>query len=137
MYGCSRTHISGYIVIATLREVSTFLLIKVSSSKFSLWYELTVFNPGYPSSPWVIHPFNETELRTADAEDVGHIKVFNQALSSVHIASEHAFGILKHRFLSLKKMGTHNDVQSVYKVIEALMILHNICMIWKDECTYS
>lgn len=41
---------------------------------------------------------------------------------------EHAFGLLKGRFLSLKEMGTHHDIQETYKVIEALMVIHNMCI---------
>lgn len=85
----------------------------------------------------MIQPFDEAELRAADADDVGCMKHFNQTLSSVRIASEHAFGILKGQFLSLKEMGRHRNVQGIYKVIEALMVLHNICLIWNDEPTYQ
>lgn len=52
----------------------------------------------------------------------------------MRVISEHAFGRLKGRFPSLKDMGHHNNVHDLYKAIEALMILHNIC--WKDEPEY-
>jgi hypothetical protein len=58
---------------------------------------------------------------------------FNKRLSSIHIASEHAFGMLKGRFPSLKEMGEHKDIQDMYKAIEAMMVLHNICIDWGDQ----
>ena len=47
--------------------------------------------------------------------------------------SEHAFGMIKGCFLSLKEMGTHRNIQDMYKAIEAMMILHNICIDWNDS----
>lgn len=41
--------------------------------------------------------------------------------------------MLKGRFLSLKEMGAHKDIQEIYKAIEAMMILHNICIFWRDN----
>lgn len=56
------------------------------------------------------------------------MRKFNKLLSNVRVASEQAFGQLKGRFPSLKEMGAHSTVQDIYRVIEALMILHNICI---------
>lgn len=58
---------------------------------------------------------------------------FNKLLSSIRIASEHTFGRLKGRFPSLKDMGPHDDLDDLYNVIEALMILHNVCIDWGDQ----
>ena len=58
---------------------------------------------------------------------------FNKRLSSIRIVSEHAFGMIKGCFLSLKEMGTHRNIQDMYKAIEAMMILHNICIDWNDS----
>ena len=30
-------------------------------------------------------------------------------------------------------MGPQKDIQEVYKEIEAMMIIHNICIVWKDK----
>ena len=90
---------------------------------------------GYPSSPVVLRPFDDDEIGRADPADRTRIKQFNRALSNVRIASEHAFGMLKGQFLSLKEMGSHRDMQDVYKAIEAMMILHNICLRWGDDPT--
>ena len=61
------------------------------------------------------------------------MRAFNQRLSSVRIMSEHAFGMLKGRFPSLKEMGPHRDIQEMYKALEVMMILHNICIDWNDK----
>lgn len=58
---------------------------------------------------------------------------FNRTLSKVRITSEHTFGRLKGRFPSLKDMGPHDNLEDLYDVIEALMVLHNICIDWGDR----
>ena len=58
---------------------------------------------------------------------------FNVLLSSVHIAPEHAYGLLKGCFLSLKGMEKHKDIQVIYKAIGAMLVLHNICIDWNDH----
>jgi hypothetical protein len=88
---------------------------------------------GYPSSPYVLRPFDKTEFVGASPADIPHMREFNVLLSSVRIASEHAYGLLKGCFLSLKGMGEHKDVQTKYKAIEAMLVLHNICIDWNDH----
>jgi hypothetical protein len=88
---------------------------------------------GYPLSPYVLRPFDETEFAGASPADIPRMREFNVLLSSVCIASEHAYGLLKGRFLSLKGMGEHKDVQEIYKAIEAMLVLHNICIGWNDH----
>ena len=61
------------------------------------------------------------------------MRAFNKRLSGVHIEVEHAFGLLKGRFRSLKEMGPHADIQEMYKAIEALLILHNMCIDYGDK----
>jgi hypothetical protein len=56
------------------------------------------------------------------------MRAFNKRLSGVRIGVEHAFGMLKGRFRSLKEMGPHADIQEMYKAIEVLLILHNMCI---------
>lgn len=58
---------------------------------------------------------------------------FNYKLSSVRISVEHVFGQLKGRFPSLRCMGSHEDVNDIYRAIEALMILHNMCLYHGDH----
>jgi hypothetical protein len=80
-----------------------------------------------------MRPFSEPEIMKASLEDQERMRKFNRRLSSVRISVEHAFGVLKGRFLSLRVMGPHDDVQEIYRVIEALMILHNICIEHNDH----
>ena len=61
------------------------------------------------------------------------MREFNKRLSGIRIISEHAFGLLKGRFPAMKEMGRHEDIQEAFKAIETLMILHNICIDWKDR----
>lgn len=61
------------------------------------------------------------------------MREFNKRLSSIRIRVEHAFGLLKGRFPSLKEFGRHDDMAEAYKAIEALMILHNICIDFGDK----
>jgi hypothetical protein len=90
-------------------------------------------NPGYPSSPYTIRPFDEPEIAAATAEQKSRMRAFNRRLSAVRIAIEHTFGLFKGRFPSLRGMGPHKSVQDIYRVIEALMILHNIAIDFKDK----
>jgi hypothetical protein len=76
---------------------------------------------------------DKTELAAALPVDRPCMQEFNVLLSSVHIASEHAYGHLKGHFLSLKGMGEHKDIQTLYKAIKAILVLHNICIDWNDH----
>jgi hypothetical protein len=78
-------------------------------------------------------PFSEPEIMKASLNDQERMRKFNWRLSSVRISVEHAFGILKGRFLSLKVVGPHDNVQEIYRVIEALMVLHNVCIEHNDK----
>jgi hypothetical protein len=80
-----------------------------------------------------MRPFDEGEFTHAPAADHPRMRAFNKRLSSVRITSEHAFGLLKGRFPSLKEMGRHEDIQDAFKAIEAMMIIHNICIDWNDR----
>lgn len=83
-----------------------------------------------------MRPFDEVDVAKALPADRLRMWEFNKHLSGVCIASEHAFGLLKGRFPSLKEMGRHEDIQDLYKAMEAMMIIHNICMDWKDRPDY-
>ena len=78
-------------------------------------------------------PFSEPEIIKASVNDQDRMRKFNRRLSSVRISIEHAFDILKGRFLSLRVMSPHDDVQEIYCVTEALIILHNICLEHNDQ----
>jgi hypothetical protein len=57
---------------------------------------------------------------------------FNKTLSGTRIFIEHAFGLFKGRFRSLASFGPFQEIQEVYKVIQALMVVHNFCIDNKD-----
>jgi hypothetical protein len=40
---------------------------------------------------------------------------------------------LKGQFQSLNEMGTHHDIQETYRVIKALMVVHNMCIDHGDK----
>ncbi|KIL57042.1 hypothetical protein M378DRAFT_88397, partial [Amanita muscaria Koide BX008] len=83
--------------------------------------------------PYTVQPFDETEIRSSDRPTQERMRAFNRRLSGIRIEVEHAFGMLKGRFRSLKEMGPHADVQEMYKAIEALLILHNMCIEYGDK----
>ncbi|KAJ3846134.1 hypothetical protein EV368DRAFT_70159, partial [Lentinula lateritia] len=58
---------------------------------------------GYISSPWTIRPFDEPEIASVDQTKQQRMREFNICLSS--------------RFLSLKEMGWHRNLQEMYKHI--------------------
>lgn len=49
---------------------------------------------------------------------------------------EHAFGMVKGRFPSLKDLPPEHDIRDTYRVVEALLTLHNLCINFGDcpEC---
>ncbi|KAF9019501.1 hypothetical protein BDZ89DRAFT_313433 [Hymenopellis radicata] len=67
------------------------------------------------------------------AIDKRRMRHFNKLLSSVRISVEHAFGALKGRFPSLRCMGAHKDPDDIYRVIEALIVLHNMMLFIGDK----
>lgn len=130
-------HIYGCTTISTSRMVNTFLLTRVN--QYILDYEMFIMLmpnhfSGYPTLPYVICPFDEHDIAEASEIDVPHMRQFNKQLSSIRIASEHAFGHLKGCFPSLKEMGSHKDIEEMYKSIEAMMTLHNISTCYPEPC---
>ena len=61
------------------------------------------------------------------------MRAFNLRLSGVRIVVEHAFGLFKCRFPSLHGMGPHKEIQDIYRTIEALMVLHNMAIDFRDR----
>lgn len=95
--------------------------------------DLTCFL-GYPSSPYLLRPFTDPEINEcADANDKRRRKLFNKRISSIRIRIEHSFGLLKGRFPSLKLLPPETKIRRTYKVIEAMMILHNLCIDMGDH----
>ena len=83
---------------------------------------------GYPSSPYLLRPYSEPELDGYYGDELRRRHAFNRKLSSIRIYIEHAFGLLKSRFQSLRQLGRHEDIQQTYRVIQALMVTHNLCI---------
>ncbi|KAI5888410.1 uncharacterized protein SCHCODRAFT_01347275, partial [Schizophyllum commune H4-8] len=84
--------------------------------------------------PYTVRPFSNKELANATSNTERRRMIdFNKLLSKQRVTVEHAFGVLKMRFHSLRLMGYHDDVQDVWRVIEALLILHNLCLYHKDH----
>jgi len=81
----------------------------------------------------LLRPYSEPELDGHYGAELRQRHAFNRRLSSIRIYIEHAFGLLKSRFQSLKKFGRHEDIQQTYRVIQALMVIHNLCIDLKDR----
>ncbi|KAF8686121.1 DDE superfamily endonuclease [Rhizoctonia solani] len=79
---------------------------------------------GYPLSPFVLIPFARHERQ---GEDRPRKVQFNRCISRARVLVERTFGKLKSRFPSLVMMGDIGNPEVLYRVIEALMVLHNIC----------
>jgi hypothetical protein len=65
--------------------------------------------------------------------DAANKRRFNKIFSSARIWVEMTFGRLKARFPSLYCMGVVHNIQDLYRSIEALMVLHNICIDFGDR----
>ncbi|KAF8835018.1 hypothetical protein BDN67DRAFT_876144, partial [Paxillus ammoniavirescens] len=82
--------------------------------------------------PYVLRPFTEPEVNRQQAhEKVWHCK-FNKRLSSIQIYVEHAFSLLKGHFPALKDLPLERNMQDMYRLMEALITLHNICIALGD-----
>ena len=88
---------------------------------------------GYPSSPYLVHPFNEPEIKKSIPVEQCQRRAFNKRLSHVRIWVEHAFGMLKGRFPGLKELGGTQDMNGLYNAVEALMVVHNLCIGLNDH----
>jgi DDE superfamily endonuclease len=80
-----------------------------------------------------VWPFTEPEVDEYEGAERRRRLAFNKTLSGSRIYIEHTFGLLKSRFQSLRDFGRHEDVNEIYQVIEALMVVHNICIDWNDH----
>jgi hypothetical protein len=71
----------------------------------------------------VLIPFARNELQTEGRRR----RAFNQQVSKGRIVVEWAFGRLKSWFPALTKLGAVRDMADIYRAIEAMMIVHNMC----------
>ena len=88
------------------------------------------FIVGYEITPYTVRPFDENELSTG-AERQRRVK-FNRSHAAARIIIEHTFGLLKGRFPTLKLL-SGRDVPRMYRVIQALLVLHNIFLMIGDN----
>ncbi|KZT60620.1 hypothetical protein CALCODRAFT_429004 [Calocera cornea HHB12733] len=88
---------------------------------------------GYPTTPYTLRPFADNDLGARGSAEEARRKAFNRHLAGQRIIIEHAFGDLKGRFRSLCDLGTMDNMEELYKVIEAMLVLHNICIILGDR----
>ncbi|KDQ09814.1 hypothetical protein BOTBODRAFT_82826, partial [Botryobasidium botryosum FD-172 SS1] len=87
-------------------------------------YEYLLADKGYPLTKFTVRPFAEYDL-TNDAAEAERRTSWNFQLSHLRIAIEHAFGRLKGRFCALRMLAVY-DLDTTYKCMEALFIVHNI-----------
>ncbi|QRW00132.1 DDE superfamily endonuclease [Ceratobasidium sp. AG-Ba] len=93
------------------------------------FFEPGEFLLGYPCTPYVLRPYAEDEM----ANDRARKQRFNKRLSRVRVQIECAFGRFKSRFPSLYLMGTPEDMKDLYRSVQALMVLHNLCIDFHDR----
>ncbi|KAE8228482.1 hypothetical protein CF326_g6581 [Tilletia indica] len=92
--------------------------------------EFLIADSAYPSSDRIVVPYKKPHSRVLDN------KKFNKALSSVRIDIEHAFGLLKGRWASLRglrlRVLNEEHMQGVCNWIIACCVLHNVLISVKD-----
>jgi hypothetical protein len=79
-----------------------------------------------------IRPFGEHEM-TTDPAETARRRRWNVQLSRSREAIEHAFGRLKGRFPCLRTGLPGYRLDSIYKQVEALIVLHNILEELNDD----
>lgn len=85
-------------------------------------------------TPYVCRPYAEDEL--GRGQERRHRKAFNRRISRSRVFVEHAFGLLKARFRALRNLGPSANIQDTHRSIEALIVLHNLCIDLGDK-TFS
>lgn len=86
---------------------------------------------GYKLVPWCISGFRSNEI--SGHEFAAFRSWFNRYFSGTRITIERAFGVLKARFRSLLSGLFLRDPSEYSPVVLALMIMHNICIQYRDE----
>ncbi|CAE6534513.1 unnamed protein product [Rhizoctonia solani] len=92
-------------------------------------HEYVLADKGFQLTPYVLRPYSEVEIRG----DVVLKRHFNKRLSRGRNLVEMTFGRLKARFSSLYCMGVVYNMDDLYRCVEALMVLHNICIDYGDS----
>jgi hypothetical protein len=83
---------------------------------------------GYPMSPYILRPYANDEMGTHRQRK----RTFNRIISGTRVLVECSFGRFKARFPALLAMGTPADIKDLYRTLEALMALHNLCIDYHD-----
>jgi hypothetical protein len=120
---CGQT--CGYTenAIAYLRAGSSYLQMEVCQCRTAAMVCTLTSGSGYSLSRFVLIPFARNELRV----DGRRRRDFNYKISRARIVVEWVFGRLKARFPALKRLGAVRDMKNIYRAIEAMMIVHNMC----------
>ncbi|QRV77402.1 DDE superfamily endonuclease [Ceratobasidium sp. AG-Ba] len=87
---------------------------------------------GFFTSPYTCRPYDRREVQTGTREEQALKRKFNKRFSKGRIVVEHAFGMIKERFPGVKLMGTSQNIQTNFKALEALIVLHNLCIDYED-----
>ncbi|KAG9102107.1 hypothetical protein FS749_015690 [Ceratobasidium sp. UAMH 11750] len=83
----------------------------------------------YPISPFVVTPFDRRERRI----DGNRKRQFNKKISTARVIIERTFGQLKGRFPALHRLGVVQDMMELYRAVEAMMVMHNMCFDLHDR----
>ncbi|KZT65156.1 hypothetical protein DAEQUDRAFT_654571, partial [Daedalea quercina L-15889] len=98
-------------------------------------YEWIWADSAYPLLPWLITPFKAPRGERLTARQ----RTFNYRLSKIRVAAEHAIGLLKIRWQSLKELRIYitSEVKLAYAVmwIRTCLIMHN--MVIKSELAHG
>ncbi|KZT66680.1 hypothetical protein DAEQUDRAFT_642411, partial [Daedalea quercina L-15889] len=89
-------------------------------------YEWIWGDSAYTLTPWLITPFKAPRGEQLTREE----RRFNYYLSRIRVAVEHAIGLLKIRWQSLKELRIHisDEIQWMFAVmwIRTCLVLHNL-----------
>ncbi|KAG8692171.1 hypothetical protein FRC08_009967 [Ceratobasidium sp. 394] len=108
-----------------LTTVVNLLLFMPERDRLFAPGEILLADGGYTISPIVLTPFAKNELGLGS--EGRRRREFNQKISRARIVVEWAFGRLKGRFPALKRLGAARDMKDIYRAIQAMMVLHNMC----------
>lgn len=93
--------------------------------------EYLLADSGYAIKPHLITPYKQPHA------NLPHNRLFNELFSSARCLVEHANGILKNRFASLKgirtQIKTKADFEVINKHVLICLILHNLMLQFNDE----
>lgn len=93
---------------------------------------MLIYILGYPVTRYLIALFYPDQCVDANPEVTAVRRRWNKAFSSERIIVEHAFGKLKARFPFIRCMRGW-DITNMCRVVESLLVLHNILLSFGDE----